>query len=266
MNDIEIESLASDVLSAYRLKVPIDLERICAEEGILLAPGKYSPSFHGRIEFVPEHNVFVIYYPEPANDQYPGRVRFSLGHELGHYFIVEHRRLIQEQRVHTSVGAFRSVSDRIENEADKFSSALLIPESEVEKAIGSSGFLDLAAILALAERCQASVQATAFRYVRLAQEPCLAIVSRQSKILYSFSSDEAEAEGFKWLGNRDVPEKSAAEKCTVSQTGAILADHSHTVDWFSDRRAAAKLWEESVMLGKSGYVLTFLTWADYKRD
>ena len=266
MNDIEIENLAEYVLSTYRLKVPVDLEYICSEEGILVAPGQYSSSFHGRIEFLPDHNVFVIYYQEPTHDQYPGRVRFSLSHELGHYFIEEHRRIIQEQRIHNSIGPFRSVGDRIENEADKFASALLIPAIAVEKAVANRGFLDLASILALADQCEASAQATAFRYVRLAEEPCLAIVSRQGKVLYSFSSDEADVQGFKWLGNRDVPEKSVTAKCAKSEMAGILSDNSHTVDWFSERRAAAKLWEETVLLGKSGYVLTLLTWSDYKPD
>ena len=149
MNDLEIENLAEYVLSTYRLKIPVELERICAEEGILLAPGRYSPSFHGRIEFIPDHRVFVIYYPEPLHDHYPGRVRFSLSHELGHYFIEEHRRIIQEQRVHNSIGPFRSVSDRIENEADKFASALLIPAFAVEATTGTKGFLDLPGYLNL---------------------------------------------------------------------------------------------------------------------
>jgi IrrE N-terminal-like domain len=266
LNDLEIENLAGYVLSTYRLKVPVDLERICAEEGVLLAPGQYSPSFHGRIEFIPEHKVFVIYYPESSRDQYPSRVRFSLSHELGHYFIEEHRRIIQEQRVHNSIGPFRSVSDRIENEADKFASALLIPAFAVEAAADTRGFLDLAAILKLAEQCQASAQATAFRYVQLAEEPCLAVVSRHCKILYSFSCDEADDRGFKWLGNRDVPEQSQARKCDVSQPSIVCANHSHTTNWFTERRAAAKLWEESVMLGKSGYVLTLLSWPDYKPE
>jgi hypothetical protein len=98
------------------------------------------------------------------------------------------------------------------------------------------------------------------------EEPCLAVVSRHGKILYSFSSDEVDERGFKWLGNRDVPEKSKAMKCVASRESAILADHSHTGDWFSERRAGAKLWEESVMLGSSGYVLTLLTWPEYKPD
>lgn len=266
MNDLEIEHLAGYILSTYRLKIPIDLEHICSEEGILLAPGHYSPSFHGRIEFLPDDRVFVIYYPESSHNQYPGRVRFSLSHELGHYFIEEHRRIIQEQRVHNSIGPFRSVSDRIESEADKFASAVLIPDFAMEAAVGSRGFLDLTGILKLAEQCQASAQATAFRYVRLAEEPCLAVVSRHGKILYSFSSDEADERGFKWLGNKDVPEKSKAMKCVASRESAILADHSHTGDWFSERRAGAKLWEESVMLGSSGYVLTLLTWPEHKPD
>lgn len=135
----------------------------------------------------------------------------------------------------------------------------------MEAAVGSRGFLDLNGILKLADDCQASAQATAFRYVRLAGEPCLAAVSRNAKILYAFSSDDAEQRGFKWLGNKDVPDESQAKLC-AAQESIVFAGHSHTADWFSERRAGAKLWEESVMLGGSGYVLTFLTWADHKPD
>lgn len=264
LNDLEIERLAGYVLSTYQLKTPIDLEHVCSEEGIVLAPGPYSNSFHGRIEFLPDERIFVIYYPEPSTSHYPGRVRFSLSHELGHYFIEEHRRIIQEQRIHNSIGPFRPVSDRIEGEADKFASAFLIPSFAMDAAVGNQGFLDLAGILELANQCEASVQATAFRYVRLAEEPCLAVVSRSGKILYSFSSDEAQERGFKWLGNHEVPEKSQAKACTMSSGSIILADHSHTADWFSERRSGAKLWEESMMLGKSGYVMTLLTWSEHK--
>lgn len=264
MKDLEIERLAEHVTSTYRLELPVDLERICLEEGIVLAPGPYPPSFHGRIEFLSEEGVFVIYYPEPSPGHYPGRVRFSLGHELGHYFIDEHRLIIQEQRVHNSIGAFRSVRDRFESEADKFASALLIPAFAVRAAARSLGFLDLAGILKFAHECRASAQATAFRYVRLAEEPCLAVVSRYGKILYSFSSDEADQRGFKWLGIREVPENSQAKKCAQSQTSTILAGQSHTADWFSERRDGAILWEESVVLGVMAYVLTFLSWPDHK--
>ena len=102
------------------------------------------------------------------------------------------------------------------------------------------------------------------RYIRLAGEPCLAAVSRNAKILYAFSSDDAEQRGFKWLGNKDVPDNSQAE--------LVRPKIHHFERAFaygrlaSERRAGAKLWGESVMLGGSGYVLTFLTWADYKPD
>lgn len=261
MKDHEIEALARAVIDAYGLKAPIDLAKICREEGIELAPGQYSPSFHGRIEFLPTEGIFVIYHPELESHSYPGRVRFSICHELGHYFISEHRELIEKNLVHTTVESFRPVKDRIEAEADKFASALLIPEKVVSSLMASRGFLDLRQILDLSKVCQSSAQAAARRYVCLAEEPCVAIVCHNGNVAYAFSSDDAVAAGFTWLGNKHAPETCSVRRCLEKAAYEIVDGPTHTSKWFSGRQSGANLWEESTRLG-GDYTLTLLSWQD----
>ena len=265
MNDCDIERLADDVVAAYGQSTPpVDLRNIAGEEGIELAEGDYGEDFHGRIEYLSEVEAFAIYHPRLECARYPGRVRFSIAHELGHYFIPAHREVLLTGACHNSDDCFLGGSS-VEKEADKFASALLVPSVELRRLVGARKFLTLAQILELADRCQASAQATAFRYTRFTEEPHIAIVSQNGRILYHFASEEAEAIGFRWLGNRNVPMSCATRRAGMAPVGGgIVEGASGSENWFSSRRASAELWEEAIRLGTTDLVLTLLSWQDYE--
>ena len=265
MKDHEVELLADEVLDTYREKAPIDLARIAAEEGIELVEGDFGDDFHGRLEFLREVSTFAIYHPRLSTARYPGRVRFSIAHEFGHYFIEEHREGIIHGLFHNSEESFRSMNP-VEHEADTFASALLIPTKALNLAMGRNRILTLEQILNLSRTCDASAQATAFRYARFAEEPCLAIVSSGARILYSFASEDADARGFKMLGNREIPSGSATRKAAESATREIVQGPTETSQWFSARARSAELWEEATRLGSSPLVLTLLSWKDYESE
>ena len=99
----EIERLASEVLTGWGGKVPpVNVESIAREEGIALAPGSYGEDFCGRIEFHGDVGKFILFHPDLALAPNSARVRFSIGHELGHYFIEHHRDLLMAGRAHNS--------------------------------------------------------------------------------------------------------------------------------------------------------------------
>jgi hypothetical protein len=210
--------------------------------------------------------AFVIYHPVIAQSRYPGRVRFSIAHELGHYFIPPHRQLLLTGLSHNSEDCFRGQSD-VEKKADVFASALLIPGVELKRLMQSRRFLTLRQLLELADRCKASAQATAFRYTRFTEEPHLALVSENGRVLYQFASEEAEAIGFRWLGKREVPANCPTRKAAlkVSSEG-IVEGAVKSEEWFSERKAQADLWEEAIRLGSTNLVLTLLSWQDYSSD
>ena len=130
--------------------------------------------------------------------------------------------------------------------------------------MGSRAELALGAILRLADDAQASVQATAFRYVTLANEACVAVISKGTKVLWSFASEPAQEMGFRFLGNAWVADPSTAVTCLHAEPFEVIEDKTDTGLWFSDRRYAAKLWEESARIGTSDYVVTMLSWPEAK--
>lgn len=262
MTNFQIEALADEVLAAFGLTtVPVDLVKIAGEENIELAEGDFGEDFHGRIEYLAEVGTFVIYHPSMAGNQYPPRVRFSIAHELGHYYIPHHRELLQSGASHYSLEEFRH-KNPIEHQADTFAAALLIPATALRARMGSRGFLSLPQILALAEDCEASAQATAFRYTRFTKEPHMAIISENGRVLYAFVSEEARAFGFGSLRDKMVPDNSPTLQATSS--GAFQEGKTGGNLWFPDRGCNAELWEEAVRLGSSKRVLTLLSWLNYK--
>ena len=260
MTDPQIETLADEVVAAFGLATPIDLERIAREEGIELAEGDYGEEFHGRIEYLAEVGAFVIYHPSVVAGQYPSRVRFSIAHELGHFYIPQHREILLKGRFHYSLEGFRHKNE-IERQADTFAAALLIPTKLLKERMGRRGFLTLAQILALAEDCRASAQATAFRYTRFTREPHLALVSENGKVLYGFASEEARIWGFGKLRDIPVPEGSSTRRASASN--GIQEQKTEVAAWFPHRETNAELWEEAMRLGSSNRVLTLLSWTNY---
>jgi len=264
LTEHEAEALADEVLAAFKLStVPINLDRIAAEEGIELVEGEFGEDFHGRIEYLPEVETFVIYYPSVANSQYPQRIRFSIGHELGHYYIPAHRELLIKGMAHYSLEGFKH-KDVIERQADAFAAALLIPSAVLKVRMGRRGFLSLPQVLALADECNTSAQSTAFRYSRFAKEPHVSFVSEAGKVLFSFPSDEARAIGCGYLRNQDVPNGSPTQRATT--TPGIQESKIDSQLWFPGRSASMDLWEEAVRLGSTNQVLTLLSWVNYTTD
>lgn len=260
MTDPEIEALADQVVTAFGLATPIDLERISQEERIELVEGDYGEEFHGRIEYLPEVGAFVIYHPSIVSGQYPSRVRFSIAHELGHFYIPHHRDILLKGRAHYSLEGFRH-KNAVERQADTFAAALLIPTKLLKERMGRRGFLSLPQILALAEDCRASAQATAFRYTRFTREPHLALVTENGRVLYGFASEEARVWGFGSLRDIPVPDGSPTLKAMASN--GIKEEKTDVETWFPHRETSAELWEEAVQLGSSNRVLTLLSWANY---
>lgn len=264
MKQSDIEALATEVARTYQLKLPVDIKRIALEEGIELAPGNYPANFHGRLEFQPDPGVFILFHPIPRKGLAEGRIRFSICHEFGHYFLEEHRELIVSGQVHNSVESFKPAKNRIEREADQFASALLIPQDAFYKFRGNREELALADLFRLAETANASVQASLFRYTQLADEACVAVVTKAGRIIRSFSSGLADEKGFGRLGMDMAPEGCTAYGCLATEPLRVFEGSSDTSRWFSERRFGGNLWEESARIGIGDYAVTMLSWPEEK--
>lgn len=192
-------------------------------------------------------------------------MRFSIGHELGHYYLPRHRTYLLDGQTHRSVTDFRSRDPR-EIEADEFSSSLLMPGELFAGALKLRGMTicTLASLSRLAEdTLKTSLTSTVRRYIGLDWEPCSMVVSRGSVVRWAEHSASMKALHMDWIERGShVPgptptaklwQRLGRETTLDGDKGPVDADV-----WF-ERPYRRRLWEEAMPLGYTGLVLTFLT-------
>ncbi len=255
-----IEKLADEVRASYGQTVaPVNLNIIAEGESISLVPIEKCEGFHGRIEFLCEAASFVIYHPDPNFAPSRQRIRFSIAHELGHYFIEPHRELLVAGKSHNSTPGF-ICDNALEVEADEFAAALLLPSSHIEQRLRRRSFMTLAEILKMADDWQSSARSAAIRYVRYTGEACAMVISKQGKLTKYIPSDEAEALGFRFTGLKVAPQESAASHLHNDGSKRNIEQvHLTTRTWFPYLNTERDLDEESFRLGDTGYVLSLLS-------
>jgi hypothetical protein len=263
---VDIQGLAKAQLSALGMwRLPVDPFAIAKEEGIELAPGEYGPKFDARIKFVQSAKTFILFYKEVCYGRTEGRVRFSIGHELGHYYLPHHRNYLLDGHSHNSVPDFRSRDPR-EQEADEFSSALLMPQELFVRELKSrkKTFCTLADLMRLAENVfKTSLTSTVLRYIGLDFEACSIVLSEGGTVKWSMHSESMKACGMRWIGpGSEVPNKTPTAKLWERLAGESTLERTDgSVEaclWF-ERPYRRHLWEEAMPLGYTGSVLTFLS-------
>ncbi|HVV15043.1 MAG TPA: ImmA/IrrE family metallo-endopeptidase [Candidatus Paceibacterota bacterium] len=154
-----IEKKAEEVLSALNVKsIPISVEEIANQLKIKIGRAP-SSEFSGMLIRKDGRALMGI-----NNSEGTARQRFTIAHELGHYFLhpqndtfVDYRQNEKEPRNHR------------EREADMFAAALLMPRKEVTKdfqKIVRKGFSEIE-LHKLAGKYEVSDKAMRFRLVNL---------------------------------------------------------------------------------------------------
>ena len=203
---------------------------------------------------------FGICYPtHVASD---GFVRFSVAHEIGHYRLPGHFEAVLEAGQHRSRAGFQS-DNKYEREADHFAAALLMPTKPFRDKMASSGD-GLGAIETLADACCTSLEATAIRFVALAQEPMAVIRSKGKHIDYAAMSNPLkDFPNIDWI-RKGTPLPSNTVTATFNtdfdsvKHGRRDQGTSSLQDWFNGPYRQ-EIVEEVAGLGAYGKTLTVLT-------
>lgn len=186
---------AAEVLEALKIaSAPIDPLAIAASEKPLLcaAGGDFRNRFDGQLEYHRSKNRFLLFYntkyDRAPNGEHHPRTRFSIAHELGHYFLDAHQAYLRRTgKSHPSKGEF--LSDRnIETEADAFAAGLLMPASLLGPMV-NEGEMSFADIEGWAGEFKTSVTSTARRAVELSDFPCALVGVREGRVAFSFHSE-----------------------------------------------------------------------------
>lgn len=256
MVDLVAEKLADEVRQLCgETTLPIDPRRIAEQEGIVLAPSSnFGSEFHGRLEYHSALRLFLLYFPVRKNGQVSLRTRFSICHELGHYYIDAHRETLLRAGAHNSTSGF-FCDNQIEREADAFAAALLMPRALVKARIEHLGFLDLETLLRLSDDFATSLQCAAVRYCLLTEAACVVVIARKGIPVFQIASTRARASGVGRV--KRIPDSSVLHHLGRAPSKPRGKDCWST-DWLEGR--GFLIFEESVCLAEPEYTLTTLRW------
>ena len=181
-----------------------------------------------------------------------GRINFTLGHEFGHYLL--HRKLREKfQCGQGDMLDYESTeSKKIESEANKFASYLLMPINDFREQIqGQAVTLDL--LGHCAERYGTSFTATALKWLEFTDKAALLVVARDDVICWSYPSKLAGKRGAYLQPGTPVPQ-SALDRLNHVDTKRV--NQSCRVSqgiWHSEMEA-----EESVIISDNFDLAIFL--------
>ena len=170
---------------------PLDINQLIAG---MFQPGSFDSSLkvkyknltsiEGCLVRTPNTNDWTIALSSNAANL--RRQRFTYAHELGHFMC--HRKLRNE--FNDNQDSLNNFFDPIENEANIFASWLLMPANLVRNEFSQCSW-DVKNLRKMGVRFEASLQASALRYVDVCEKPVAFVVSRDGMIVWSRKSSNA---------------------------------------------------------------------------
>ncbi|MCB0311492.1 MAG: ImmA/IrrE family metallo-endopeptidase [Bdellovibrionales bacterium] len=238
-----VRKLAEEIVDAtHPPQAPIDIFALIDSEYPLLKVrgANLGNLFDGQLEYHPGRNRFLLFYNSKYDEatggdrdsQHP-RTRFSIAHELGHYFIDSHREfLLSGGQAHKSKGEF-STSNLVEVEADCFAAGLLTPTKLLSPLINRSE-LSFSVIEQLAQKFNVSVVSAAISSVQMSDYPCALVALNQGRIKWqSLSPPLLEAGCYPNYGATPKHLPSLWEKVSSGSVGLSERNSSRIDSWFN---------------------------------
>lgn len=256
----ELSELAEFIANQYCPNSLVEPSAIAEKLGITHCYGDYGNAFDGLIE--QENGNFHIYINSKNNINSP-RSRFTFAHELGHYFIDEHRQSLLNGKTpsHPSFTNFSS-KNPVEMEADFFASSLLLPEERVKKDCFKKGF-DFDLIEQISEKYKTSITATVLKLMTIDHYPIMIVCAVANKIKwFKYSHDFP----FKWLkfSSGTVPKNTLSGVYFKNKEKFDEALPVTANDWFEyvpDKEVDREFYEKCIYSDKHNFVLSII-WED----
>jgi hypothetical protein len=225
-----ISELAEYTANLYFPDKTIIPETIAVDNDISFNYGHYGNYFDGLLEQAQGRFHIFINLDKVKHSNSP-RSRFTFAHELGHYFLDEHRRALLAGKVpsHPSITDFSS-RNLIEQEADYFAGSLLMPHTRFLRDCRSIPVSsDL--IQGLASQYQTSLAATLLRYASVGHHPIVVVCSQNGKVLWHYKSDDFEFKYLKLVNGR-TPNSTATGEYFSKGKKYLAPEVIFAEDWF----------------------------------
>jgi uncharacterized protein DUF955 len=167
-----IADLAEGIADYYFPDQWIDPEAIIRQLSLTLSFNNYGNAFDGLLEW--DGDAFHIYCNlDRVLNCTSHRARFTLGHELGHYFIDDHRNAMRSGLIpsrHRSFAGEVNPTLVVEQEAQHFSSHLLMPQDRINRIVDPDALSRSVADIELIQRSfDVSFQSAAMRMITTAR-------------------------------------------------------------------------------------------------
>jgi hypothetical protein len=190
------------------------------------------------------------------------RGRFTLAHELGHFFIDEHRIGLKYGFLepHQSYNTLNQ-KPLIELEADYFASCLLMPVKKYKLFCARKPFsFDL--INSISENFQTSLIASILRFIEVGSREFMVVVSKQGMTRWFTKSFDFPRFAFKFKVGQKVPDDTLTAhyfKFAIVPYMSLVEDVDPE-NWFyiNDSRANKTMYEQCYFSEINDYLVTLL--------
>lgn len=227
-----IKDLAEFIALEYNDKIT-PIHQIAEKEDLELFYDAYDPGTFDGMTVYADESFYVHLNTDNGNRLDSERGRFTLAHELGHYFIDAHRIGLQSGLLEphpSKIG--RKQFNSIEREADYFASCLLMPESRFTKDVLKKKF-NFQLIDYLCKEYKVSRTACAFRFAEIGSHPIIIVFAENGTVKWTKYSDDFP---FKYLLNgNEVPQDTVMgeyfHKNNLSDV--FKTEQVWAMDWFN---------------------------------
>lgn len=226
-----IQNLAESISKLYVGDRTDMLERIIEDEGLTVFYDDYGAGFDGMTIY--DDHFYIHINLTRGNTKGSPRERFTLAHELGHYFIDNHRLGLKEGILspHGSQ-ANPSKLDKIEREADFFASCLLMPQYLFHKFTYKKKFSP-EILNEIKTYFNVSFTAAALRYKDIGNNEISIIYAVDRKIKWRFSSARFP---YKYLVEKHplIPDNTLMDLCFKREVPSHTTKEIWCIEWFND--------------------------------
>ena len=206
------------------------------DDPVSLVAGDHLPTFDGALyKAPPGKKGWGIIYNKAITS--PGRINFTIAHELGHYFM---HRLCFPDGVECGQQDFvrwDSEYRQIEAQANEFAASLLMPLDDFRRQIDAKAKPTLDDLGGCAERYGVSLIAATLRWLQYTERRSVMVVSREGFILWARSSSTALRTGafFKTAGRPPIaiPTQSLAAQPDLLEKSRGQISHDSEI-WFAE--------------------------------
>ena len=209
-----------------------DLEAICHDERIEIITDNYDDAFDGILAW-DKPSFYIHLNTSRGNTSGSRRGRFTLGHELGHYFLESHNWGIRTGSIPIHASNTGVVhDDKIETEADNFSSCLLMPRTRLRQLTGGRKF-SLEIIKDVSNAFDVSLTAALFRFAQVGTHEIMIVASRNGVVEWSFRSEQFPKVPNRFRRGGSVPSSTVAGEAFFKNNARYTTvEQVDFEDWF----------------------------------